>query len=146
VDAVHPQPIALDSPETYFNRELSWLAFARRVLALVEDPELQLLDGSSSPGIMGMLHDEFFMKRVSAEAAGAARPQQALARRPAAGRRVRRVPDEILEQVRALERVLRDELRPALDAAGSRSTTCRTSPPTSASGCASSSAPGSCRS
>src|SRR5512136_1138980 len=57
--------IKIDSPEAYINRELSWLAFARRVLALVEDSELQLLERVKFAGIMGMLHDEFFMKRMS---------------------------------------------------------------------------------
>ena len=32
--------IKLDSTDALINRELSWLSFARRVLALVEDPEL----------------------------------------------------------------------------------------------------------
>nr|MCU0254895.1 hypothetical protein [Acidobacteriota bacterium] len=61
MDTARSEPIALNSPETYFNRELSWLAFARRVLALVEDPELPLLERIKFAGIMGMLHDEFFM-------------------------------------------------------------------------------------
>jgi polyphosphate kinase len=37
------QPIAVGSPESYINRELSWLDFARRVLALAEDPQTPLL-------------------------------------------------------------------------------------------------------
>jgi polyphosphate kinase len=49
----------------FLSRELSWLAFARRVLALVEDPEVPLLERVKFLGIMGMLHDEFFMKRIS---------------------------------------------------------------------------------
>ena len=119
MDAVQPQPIALDSPETYFNRELSWLAFARRVLALVEDPELPLLERVKFAGIMGMLHDEFFMKRVS----GLKRQlQRGRSKRSLDGRlpaeELAACRDEILQQVRALERVVRDELRPALDAAG----------------------------
>ena len=36
--------ISIDSPEAYLNRELSWLYFARRVLAQVEDAELPLLE------------------------------------------------------------------------------------------------------
>ncbi len=55
----------MDSPEQFFNRELSWLGFARRVLALVEDRDLPLLERVKFAGIMGMLHDEFFMKRIS---------------------------------------------------------------------------------
>jgi polyphosphate kinase len=44
---------------------LSWLSFARRVLSLVEDPRLPLLERLKFAGITGMLHDEFFMKRMS---------------------------------------------------------------------------------
>ncbi len=119
MDALTPDSVSLDSPEIYVNRELSWLAFARRVLALVEDPELPLLERIKFAGIMGMLHDEFFMKRMSG-----------LKRQMQRGRNKRsidgRLPEEefagcreeILSQVRVLERVLREELRPALDAAG----------------------------
>ena len=60
-----PQLIDLRSPEAFFNRELSWLNFARRVLAQVEDERLPLLERIHFAGIMGMLYDEFFMKRVS---------------------------------------------------------------------------------
>ena len=55
----------VDSPPAFFDRELSWLAFARRVLALVEDRDLPLFERIKFAGIMGMLHDEFFMKRMS---------------------------------------------------------------------------------
>ena len=60
-----PSAIDPESPEAFFNRELSWLGFARRVLALVENPDLPLLERVKFAGIMGMLHDEFFMKRIS---------------------------------------------------------------------------------
>ncbi len=58
-------PVDLDSPEIFQNRELSWLGFARRVLALVENTSLPLLERVKFAGISGMLHDEFFMKRMS---------------------------------------------------------------------------------
>ena len=58
------KPIDVRSPEAFLNRELSWLAFARRVLSQVEDPRLPLLERVKFAGIMGMLHDEFFMKRM----------------------------------------------------------------------------------
>jgi len=57
--------MADDLPGSFFNRELSWLSFARRVLSLVEDPRLPLLERVKFAGITGMLHDEFFMKRMS---------------------------------------------------------------------------------
>ncbi len=56
--------IEIDSPEAYINRELSWLGFARRVLAMAKDPELPLLERLKFAGIMGMLYDEFAMKRM----------------------------------------------------------------------------------
>ena len=61
----HEPALPVESPAAFFDRELSWLAFARRVLALVEDRELPLLERIKFAGIMGMLHDEFFMKRMS---------------------------------------------------------------------------------
>ena len=63
-NAVKPDKIDVDSPNLLINRELSWLSFARRVLALAEDPELPLLERVKFAGIMGMLYDEFAMKRL----------------------------------------------------------------------------------
>jgi len=60
------QRIKIDSPDAYINRELSWLSFARRVLAMAQDPELPLLERVKFAGIMGMLYDEFAMKRMRA--------------------------------------------------------------------------------
>ncbi len=60
-----PQEAPAFSPEAFFDRELSWLMFARRVLAQVEDPALPLFERVKFAGIMGMLHDEFFMRRMS---------------------------------------------------------------------------------
>ncbi|MCG8607764.1 polyphosphate kinase 1 [bacterium] len=57
--------ISIDSNEAYLNRELSWLNFARRVLAMAEDPNVPLLERINFAGIVGILHDEFFMKRMS---------------------------------------------------------------------------------
>jgi polyphosphate kinase len=58
------QKIDIDFPEAYINRELSWLSFARRVLAMAQDPRLPLLERIKFAGIMGMLYDEFAMKRM----------------------------------------------------------------------------------
>jgi polyphosphate kinase len=52
------------SPEAYINRELSWLSFARRVLELTADHSLPLLERMKLSGIMGMILDEFVMKRM----------------------------------------------------------------------------------
>ncbi|HVN13633.1 MAG TPA: polyphosphate kinase 1 [Kineosporiaceae bacterium] len=59
-----PPPVTPDSPAAFVNRELSWLSFARRVLALAEDPEQPLLERVEFAGIMGMIYDEFAMKRI----------------------------------------------------------------------------------
>jgi len=56
--------ISIDSPEAYINRELSWLSFARRVLAMAQNPDSPLLERVKFAGIMGMLYDEFAMKRL----------------------------------------------------------------------------------
>ena len=55
----------LKSPKAYINRELSWLGFSRRVLSLVGNKDLPLMERVRFAGIMGMLHAEFFMKRMS---------------------------------------------------------------------------------
>jgi len=59
-----PVPVTPDSPAALINRELSWLSFARRVLALAEDPEQPVLERVKFAGIMGMICDEFAMKRI----------------------------------------------------------------------------------
>ncbi len=65
MSAQQTAPITPDSPEAFLNRELSWLNFAERVIALVEDRDLPLVERVKFAGIAGMLHDEFFMKRMS---------------------------------------------------------------------------------
>ena len=62
--AQKPEKIDIHSPSALINRELSWLSFARRVLALAENPDLPLLERVKFAGIMGMLYDEFAMKRM----------------------------------------------------------------------------------
>jgi polyphosphate kinase len=106
---------APDAPQAYFNRELSWLGFARRVLALVEDHELPLLERLKFAGIMGMLHDEFFMKRIGGLKRLVKRGDEALSldgRRPIEELMICR--EEVLQQVTMLGRLVNEELRPAL--------------------------------
>jgi polyphosphate kinase len=103
----------------FLNRELSWLAFARRVLALVEDGEVPLLERVKFLGIMGMLHDEFFMKRISGlkrQVARGAQKQSLDGRTPIEELLACR--EEIVGQAQRIARLLRDEIRPALAAAG----------------------------
>ena len=56
--------IQQEVPEPFINREMSWLCFARRVFNLAEDPEAPLLERVKFAGIMGMIYDEFAMKRL----------------------------------------------------------------------------------
>jgi len=54
----------LDAPEYYLNRELTWLAFNRRVLHEAADERTPLLDRVKFFAITAANLDEFFMKRI----------------------------------------------------------------------------------
>ena len=108
-------PVTPDSPAALIDRELSWLSFARRVLALAEDPEQPLLERVKFAGIMGMIYDEFAMKRIG----GLFRKVQSdEGRRGPQGL----TPAEVLEACRSelrsqqglVARLVEEQLRPAL--------------------------------
>ena len=66
---IHPgvpatAPTDLRAPELYLNRELTWLAFNRRVLHEAQDPRTPLLERVKFLAIVNSNLDEFFMKRI----------------------------------------------------------------------------------
>ncbi|MEA3638641.1 MAG: polyphosphate kinase 1 [Lamprobacter sp.] len=60
---ISPEP-DLDDPSLYLNRELTWLAFNRRVLHEADDPRTPLLERVKFLAIVSSNLDEFFMKRI----------------------------------------------------------------------------------
>jgi polyphosphate kinase len=113
------QAIEVGAPESYLNRELSWLSFARRVLALAEDRDQPLLERVKFAGIMGMIYDEFAMKRIG----GLRRQIQNGAQRPGPDgltplQELQACRRELHAQERQTARLVEDELRPALAAEG----------------------------
>ena len=64
MSAVPSSSVPLDDPSLYFNRELSWLEFNRRVLEEARDASVPLLERLKFLAIFESNLDEFFMVRV----------------------------------------------------------------------------------
>ncbi|MEV0727125.1 RNA degradosome polyphosphate kinase [Polymorphospora sp. NPDC050346] len=64
-DGVHPATLEPLPEDRFLNRELSWLDFNARVLALAEDPATPLLERAKFLAIFASNLDEFFMVRIA---------------------------------------------------------------------------------
>jgi polyphosphate kinase len=109
------------APPRLLNRELSWLEFNARVLALAESEEMPLLERAKFLAIFASNFDEFYMVRV----AGLKRQAEAgLATESSDGLTPQEQLDAIGSKGAALAKrhaaVFRDEMMPALSAAGVR--------------------------
>jgi polyphosphate kinase len=115
--AATPLPAATDLPDDrYLNRELSWLDFNARVLALAEDTSQPLLERAKFLAIFASNLDEFYMVRV----AGLKRREEAgLAVRSADGLTPREQLAQIAMRSRELTerqaRICLDSVRPELE-------------------------------
>ena len=110
---------SLGPARAFLSRELSWLGFARRVLHLVGRADLPLLERVKFAGIIGMLHDEFFMKRMSGlkrEIDNRSKKVSIDGRTPAEELAACRA--QLLGQVAELGRLWHEELVPDLARAG----------------------------
>ena len=111
---------SLDANDTnYFNRELSWLSFNARVLALGADPEVPLLERVKFLAINASNLDEFFQVRVAGLrdlVAAEVRIRTPDGRTPADQLRDIRAAVQKLERFR--QSVFTDQITPALREAG----------------------------
>jgi polyphosphate kinase len=117
---------ALDSPELYTNRELSWLQFNERVLELTEEEATPLLERVKFLAIYANNLDEFFMVRVAGlydqvDAGIDARGPDGLS----PGETIERITERTRELGRRHSRQWEDHVRPALTEHGVRVIDCQ---------------------
>jgi polyphosphate kinase len=112
----HPD---LEAPARYLNRELSWLDFNGRVLALAEDSGVPVLERAKFCAIFSQNLDEFFQVRVAglkdqlAAGLGATAPDGL-----SPLDQLRAIRERVEEQVRRLQTCFLDDVAPALATAG----------------------------
>ncbi|MFN2518445.1 MAG: RNA degradosome polyphosphate kinase [Jatrophihabitantaceae bacterium] len=115
----HVDPRADLPAHRFSNRELSWLAFNARVLALAEDPDQPLLERLKFLAIFASNLDEFYMVRV---AGLTRRADMGLQVTSTDGLSPREVLATLAERTRDMAkrhaRCFRDDVTPALEAEG----------------------------
>ena len=109
----------LTGDERYLNRELSWLEFNARVLALADDPQVPLLERVKFLAIFSSNLDEFFQVRVAAlKDMVAAKVSSVSPDGRTAGRQLEQISDRVGELVSQQEEIYHDRIKPALATAG----------------------------
>ena len=112
IDTAQSDPLPDDR---YLNRELSWLDFNSRVLALAADPSLALLERAKFLAIFSSNLDEFYMVRV---AGLKRRDEMGLSVRSADGlsprEQLRRIGERTQQLASRHSKVFMEEVRPAL--------------------------------
>jgi polyphosphate kinase len=107
--------------DRYIDRELSWLAFNRRVLDLAEDPTLPILERANFLAIFASNLDEFFMVRVAGL-------KRRILTSLAVPTNIGRTPKAVLADINAAAHVLQvqhaevfhEQVRPVLEQSGIR--------------------------
>ncbi len=109
----------LTGEDRYLNRELSWLEFNARVLALADDPQVPLLERVKFLAIFSSNLDEFFQVRVAAlKDMVAAKVTSVSPDGRTAGRQLEQISDRVGELVSQQEEIYHERIKPALATAG----------------------------
>ena len=105
----------------YLNRELSWLDFNERVLALAEDPSVPLLERAKFLAIFSQNLDEFFQVRVAGlkeQVSAGIGPSAPDGRTP--GQQLLEIRDRVERLIERQQRLFLDAVVPALAGNGIR--------------------------
>jgi polyphosphate kinase len=111
--------MATGGPERFLNRELSWCAFAHRLLDLASDESVPLLERVKFVAICASGMDEFFQVRVAGlkdQVAAGVRTRSADGK--SASRQLRMIGEQCRALTERQDRIVLEELIPALSVAG----------------------------